>query len=152
VCINTSPAPERCFFINYFPCFSGAGEVYLNTSPTPEKYFYIYTYLISQAPEKPGTYLKTPLRCQISIYTHFFGAGEVLIYTYLVPEKYLYTFFRRQRSAYIHLFGTGEAGEVFIYFYWVKFIPHIICCRPPSRRLSRPPAAICAKPATKNAA
>ena len=34
------------------------------------------------------------------------------------PEKYLYTLFRRRRSAYIHLFGAGEAGEageVFIY-------------------------------------
>ena|SRR6218665_862319 len=31
------------------------------------------------------------------------------------PEKYLYTLFRRRRSAYIHLFGAGEAGGVFIY-------------------------------------
>jgi len=46
--------------------------VYLNTSP---------------APEKPEKYLKTPFRRRRSIYTHFFGAGEVLIYTYLAPEK-----------------------------------------------------------------
>jgi len=41
--------------------------------------------------------LKTPFRRRRSIYTHFYGAGEVLIYTYLAPkrpekpEKYLYT-------------------------------------------------------------
>ena len=42
-------------------------------------------------------YLKTPFRPRKSIYTHFFGAGEVLICTYLAPERpekpenYLYT-------------------------------------------------------------
>ena len=33
------------------------------------------------------------------------------MHTFPVPEKYLYTFFRRRRSAYIHLSGAGEAGE-----------------------------------------
>jgi len=89
VCINTSPAPEKCFQI---PGFSGAGEVYLNTSPAPEKYFYIHINLsdTSTAPEKPGKYFKAPFRRRRSIYIHF----------------------RRWRSAYIHLSG---AGEVFIH-------------------------------------
>jgi len=75
----------------YFPGISGAGEVYLNISPAPEKYNLSDT---SPAPEKPGTYFKTPFRLRRSIYTHFSGAGEVLIYIYLAPErpeKYLYT-------------------------------------------------------------
>jgi len=62
--------------------------VYLNISPAPEKY---YLFDTSLAPEKPGKHLKTPFRPRRSIYTHFSGAGEV--------------------SAYIHLFGAGEAGE-----------------------------------------
>jgi len=54
----------------------------------------------SPAAEKPGKYLKPPIRRRRSIYTHFSDAGEVLIYTYLAPErperpekpeKYLYT-------------------------------------------------------------
>src|SRR6218665_1848178 len=72
----------------YFSGFSG--EVYLNISPAPEKYYLSDT---SPAPEKPGKYLKTPFQRRRSINT----------------------LFRRRRSAYIHLFGTGEAGEVFIY-------------------------------------
>jgi len=60
--------------------------LYLNTSPAPQKYFYIIIYLSDTSP-----------------------APEK-------PEKYLYTLlFRRRRSAYIHLSGPGEAGEVFIY-------------------------------------
>ena len=49
------------------------------------------------------------------------GAGEaweVFKNTFPALEKYLYKLFRRRRSAYIHLFGAGEAGEageVFIY-------------------------------------
>ena len=96
--INIYPAPERCFSI--LPRLLRRGEVYLNTSPAPDKYFYIYLPDTSPAPEKPWKYLKTPLRRRRSIYTHFSGAGEVLIYTYLAPEKpgkpekpekYLYT-------------------------------------------------------------
>ena len=68
----------------------------------------------------------------------FSGAGEVYLNISPAPEKYylsdtspapekpgkyLKTHFRRRRSAYIHLFGAGEAeeageaGEVFIYMY-----------------------------------
>src|SRR6218665_1388973 len=62
VCINTSPAPERCF--KYFPGFSGAGEVYLNTSPAPEKYFYIiYLSDTSPASEKVFTIVLTVYFC-----------------------------------------------------------------------------------------
>jgi len=46
---------------------------------------------------------------------HFSGAGEaweVFENTFPAPGKYLYILFRRQRSAYIHLSGAGEAGEV----------------------------------------
>src|SRR6218665_234017 len=89
VCINTSPAPERCFQI--LPRLFQRGEVYLNISPALENYNLSDT---SPAPEKLGKYLKTPFRRRKSIYTHFSGAGEVLIYTYLAPErpeKYLYT-------------------------------------------------------------
>ena len=42
VCKNASPKDV----FKYFPGFSDATEVYLNTSPAPEKYFYIYNYLI----------------------------------------------------------------------------------------------------------
>src|SRR6218665_1614555 len=77
--------------------------------------------------------LLRPLRRQKSVYKHFSGVGKVFLNTsqassaperYEIsntspaPEKYLYTLFRRRRSAYIHLFGAGEAGEageVFIY-------------------------------------
>jgi len=43
------------------------------------QYIYIYLSDTSPAPEKPGTYLKTPFRRRRSIYTHFSGTGEVLI-------------------------------------------------------------------------
>src|SRR6218665_1486513 len=61
VCINTSPAPERCF--KYFPGFPGAGEVsdkyiYGNTSPAPDKYLY------------------TLFQRRRSAYIHLSGAGE----------------------------------------------------------------------------
>jgi len=69
------------------------------------------------------------------VYKYFSGAGNVFLntsqaspaperchihvsYTSPAPDKYLYALFRRRRSAYIHLFGAGEAGEageVFIY-------------------------------------
>ena len=80
------------------------------------------------------------LRRQISVYKHFFGAGEVCKTTSPAPEKYFYTYmylsdtspapekhgnylyspFRRRRSVYIHVTymapeKVGEAGEVFIY-------------------------------------
>src|SRR6218665_2451895 len=77
-CINTSPAPERCFFNTF------------QASPVSERYQinkYIEILLragpafkyTSPAPEKSGKYLKTPFRRRRSIYTHFSGAGEVLI-------------------------------------------------------------------------
>src|SRR6218665_526715 len=59
VCINTSPAPERCFQV--LLRLLRHRKVYLKTSPAPGKYFYIiYFSDTSPAPEKPGKYLKTP--------------------------------------------------------------------------------------------
>ena len=60
--------------------------MYLHTSPAPEEH---YLYDTSPVPE----------------------TWEVFKNTFPAPEKYLYTLFRRRRSAYIHLFGAGEAGE-----------------------------------------
>src|SRR6218665_3982655 len=85
---------KKISVFKYFPGFSGVGEV-------SDKYIYRERY--------------------------FSGAGEVFKYTFGVGEAWevfktpflrrrtLYTLFRRRRSAYIHLSGTGEAGEVFIY-------------------------------------
>ena len=114
--INTSLAspPLRCQ-ISVYKHFSGAGKMCINTSPAPERCFQILPRLF---------------RRRISVFKYFSGAGEVLLIwylsdsgeawevfknTFLAPEKYLYTLFRRRKSAYIHLFGAGEAGEVFIY-------------------------------------
>ena len=100
MCINTSPAPERCLQIHVLPrllrrrrsvfkYFSGAGEMFL----------YIYTYLI------------IPIRRRKSlgsIKKHLSGAGEVFKHTFPAPEKYLYTLIwrwrsrRSRRSIYIH--------------------------------------------------
>jgi len=65
VCINTSPAPERCVQI-------------LPRLLRRRRSISIYIYLsdTSQAPEKPGKYLKTP-----------YLAPE----RQEMPEKYLYT-------------------------------------------------------------
>src|SRR6218665_2211989 len=84
--------------------------VYINTYPAPENYFYIYTYLI-------------PLRAG--------EAWEVFENIFPTSEKYLYTLFRRRRSAYIHLSGAGEAGEVFIY----TELQHTTLCVCPSRAI-----------------
>src|SRR6218665_1252872 len=65
VCINKG-------VFKYLPGFSGAGEVYLNTSPAPEKYFYIYTYLIPLRRRRSlGSILKTFSAPDKYLYTLF---------------------------------------------------------------------------------
>src|SRR6218665_4137811 len=97
MCMNTSPAPERCFQIlprlirrrrSVFEYFSGAGEVFV----------YIYLSDTSPAPEKPGKYFKIPLNTSL--------ASEKYLYTlFPAPEKCLYALIwrrRGRRSIYIH--------------------------------------------------
>ena len=87
----------------------------------------------SPAPEWCFQRLPRLLRRRRNVFKYFSGAGEVLLISFLSgageawevfkntfppPEKCLYTLIWHRRSAYIHLFGAGEAGEtgeVFIY-------------------------------------